>query len=210
MRRPLDFSKIHTAALPALPALCTRGMPGGKRVGREYVTLNPTRPDRCAGSFKVNLQTGRWADFATGDKGGDVVSLAAYCSGFANPMRPGDWPMRSEFRRARAVHDVAEADAPLAPLKPDEILPVTAPASEGALVLPVPPHAPPGPQTHFTLGRPSAQWCYRNADGALLFHVLRFDKADGDKEFLPLTLWRNAQALHWRWSRPSSSGGYHG
>jgi hypothetical protein len=81
MRRTPDFSKINTVALSALPALCARWMPGGKRVGREYVALNPTRADRRTGSFKVNLQTGRWADFATGDKGGDAVSLAAYVFG---------------------------------------------------------------------------------------------------------------------------------
>ena len=33
----------------------------------------------------------------------------------------------------------------------------------------------------------------------MLFEVLRFDKPDGDKEFLPLTLWRDAQGLRWRW-----------
>jgi hypothetical protein len=27
------------------------------------------------------LKTGQWADFATGDKGGDVISLAAYLHG---------------------------------------------------------------------------------------------------------------------------------
>ena len=81
MRRALNFSEINAASLPALPALCARWMPGGKRIGREYVTLNPTRADRRAGSFKINLQTGRWADFATGDKGGDAVSLAAYLFG---------------------------------------------------------------------------------------------------------------------------------
>src|SRR5262249_53026150 len=27
----------------------------------------------------------------------------------------------------------------------------------------------------------------------------RFDKADGTKEFLPLTVWRNTQGLQWRW-----------
>ena len=81
MTAAIDFESINAAALPALPALCARWMPGGKRIGREYVTLNPTRADRRAGSFKVNLQTGRWADFATGDKGGDVVSLAAYLFG---------------------------------------------------------------------------------------------------------------------------------
>jgi DNA primase len=78
---PPDFARINMAALPALPALCARWLPGGKRVGREYIALNPTRADKRAGSFKVNLQTGRWADFATGDKGGDAVSLAAYLFG---------------------------------------------------------------------------------------------------------------------------------
>jgi hypothetical protein len=56
-------------------------MPGGKRIGREYIVKNPTRADRRARSFKINLATGRWADFATGDKGGDAVSLAAYLFG---------------------------------------------------------------------------------------------------------------------------------
>jgi hypothetical protein len=81
MRRPPDFSTVNTAALSALPTLCSRWLPGGKRLGREYVVTNPTRADRRAGSFKINLHTGRWADFATGDKGGDVVSLAAYLFG---------------------------------------------------------------------------------------------------------------------------------
>ena len=43
MRRSLDFSAINAAALPALPALCARWLPGGKRIGREYVAKNPTR-----------------------------------------------------------------------------------------------------------------------------------------------------------------------
>ncbi len=29
----------------------------------------------------MNLQTGKWGDFATGDYGGDLVSLAAYLAG---------------------------------------------------------------------------------------------------------------------------------
>jgi hypothetical protein len=81
MRRYPDFSRINGAALPALPALCARWLPDGKRIGREFVSLNPRRKDRRVGSFKINLQTGRWADFATGDKGGDAVSLAAYLFG---------------------------------------------------------------------------------------------------------------------------------
>jgi hypothetical protein len=50
-------------------------------LGREHVARNPKRHDRQPGSFKVNVVTGRWADFATGDCGGDPVSLAAYLFG---------------------------------------------------------------------------------------------------------------------------------
>ncbi len=81
MRQVLDFSGINSAALAALPALLARWLPGGKRVGHEYVALNPKRADRSIGSFKINVTTGRWADFATDNKGGDVVSLAAYLFG---------------------------------------------------------------------------------------------------------------------------------
>lgn len=55
-----------------------RWLPDGQRKGREWVARNPRRADRNVGSFSVNLVTGRWADFATGDKGGDLISLAAF------------------------------------------------------------------------------------------------------------------------------------
>ena len=75
---PIDFAEINRAALAAFPAVLARILPGGKRVGAEIVALNPRRADRRLGSFKVNRYNGRWADFATGDKGGDPVSLVAY------------------------------------------------------------------------------------------------------------------------------------
>jgi hypothetical protein len=76
-----DFEAINRAALAAFPAVLNRLLPRGKTVGREIVALNPRRPDRNLGSFKVNRFNGRWCDFATGDKGGDPVSLVAYLAG---------------------------------------------------------------------------------------------------------------------------------
>ncbi len=81
MGRRIDFAAVNGAALAALPALLRRWLPDGRQVGREYVARNPRRADKRAGSFKVNTCTGRWADFATGDAGGDVVSLCAYLAG---------------------------------------------------------------------------------------------------------------------------------
>jgi hypothetical protein len=85
----IDFGAINRTALSALPAILRRILPDGKIVAREYVALNPTRADKRAGSFKINLQTGRWADFATGDKGGDPVSLCAYVEGVSQGEAAG-------------------------------------------------------------------------------------------------------------------------
>lgn len=74
----LDFHAINSAALSRLPELLERWLPDGRREGAEWVARNPRRNDRQLGSFKVNLRTGRWGDFATGDRGRDVISLAAY------------------------------------------------------------------------------------------------------------------------------------
>ena len=82
-RQTVDFKKINTAAMANLRALLCRWLPGGRVVGHEYLALNPTRADRCIGSFKINLTTGRWADFATGDRGGDIISLTAYLAGIS-------------------------------------------------------------------------------------------------------------------------------
>ena len=83
------FARANQAALGCLPTILARWMPDGKHVGHEYVARNPRRDDRRAGSFKVNLHTGRWADFATGDKGGDPVSLAAYLFGLSQTEAAG-------------------------------------------------------------------------------------------------------------------------
>jgi hypothetical protein len=77
----VDFSAINAAALRELPLLLARWLPNGRAEGREYTALNPRRPDRRHGSFRINMRTGRWADFATGDRGGDPVSLAVYLFG---------------------------------------------------------------------------------------------------------------------------------
>jgi hypothetical protein len=78
MKRHLDFQRVNSAAVAVLPALLSRWLPTGRRHGREWIALNPKRVDRRPGSFRVNMVTGRWSDFATGDAGGDAISLAAY------------------------------------------------------------------------------------------------------------------------------------
>mgnify|MGYP001765830808 CR=1 FL=1 len=90
MRDPLpSFAAINAAASPCLPAVLSRLLPDGRREGNEWTARNPTRADHRPGSFRVNLRTGRWADFATGDKGGDLVALVAYLEGISQGEAAG-------------------------------------------------------------------------------------------------------------------------
>ncbi len=82
-RSQVPYRRIAAAALPHLPQLLPRWLPDGRRIGVEWVARNPTRDDSTLGSFKINMRTGRWADFATGDKGGDAISLLAYLDGIS-------------------------------------------------------------------------------------------------------------------------------
>jgi hypothetical protein len=77
----IDFDLVNSAARRNLPALLERWLPDGKRSGREWIARNPRRNDRHVGSFKINIATGKWADFATGERGGDPISLAAFLAG---------------------------------------------------------------------------------------------------------------------------------
>src|SRR5262245_3795584 len=74
----VHFDAINHAAACHLAHLVRAWLPNGRLHGDEWVALNPRRHDRRPGSFSINIRTGRWADFATGDKGGDIISLAAF------------------------------------------------------------------------------------------------------------------------------------
>jgi len=77
----VDFRAVSSAALGALDIIVPRLLPDGYRSGDEWVARNPTRNDGRPGSFKVNLTTGVWSDFATADTGGDAIDLMVYLEG---------------------------------------------------------------------------------------------------------------------------------
>ncbi len=188
----IPFDRIAVAALNRAATLVAEWLPDGKPEGHEYKALNPTRGDSRPGSFSINLNTGMWADFATGDTGGDLVSLYAYL--FTN----GD--------QGKAARDLAknlgiaiDAGAPAA----------TGPAGGGGKkarspwrpVLPVPDGTPEPPAAHFKRGVPETAWRYKDGEGRLLGLICRFRTSDGGKEILPLTWCENTDTgeLEWRW-----------
>ena len=58
-------------------------LPGGKFQNNEYVVKNPTRLDNKAGSFSINVTSGKWSDFATNDAGNDLIGLTSYVKGIS-------------------------------------------------------------------------------------------------------------------------------
>jgi hypothetical protein len=81
MNRRVDFERVNHAALQNAEGVVRAFLPDGRLEGVEWVARNPTRQDHRPGSFKVNLASGKGADFATGDRFGDLVGMVAYVQG---------------------------------------------------------------------------------------------------------------------------------
>lgn len=179
--------------------VCEHLLPDGHREGNEWVAANPTRADFHPGSFSVNLVTGIFTDFATGDKkdrGGDVVALWAYVRGcnmvaaaqqmdkeLSGQATPGAIP---------AVHDRPVVSTAIWPL-PDD-----APRHKAGI-------------EHPRLGRPAdPPYRYLTTEGKLIGYSCRFefvdDKGNPDKTQRPYFLLRNADGmLKWGWGGPKGN-----
>jgi putative DNA primase/helicase len=185
----VDIRATARAALSAVDAILARWLPEGKRQGPEWVARNPNRDDGKPGSFSVNSATGAWSDFATGDKGGDLVSLVRYLDGL---------PTQGDAARRLADWLGIAPTEPRHCNGPDR--PKAAPAPEPHPTLsPIPPEAMASrPQAHRTHGKPVAEWRYCDAQGRPLCFVLRFDPPEARKQFAPLT-WDGSR---WQWKAP--------
>ncbi len=185
-RPPVDIKAVTREALSAAERLLRQWLPDGRLDVGEWKAPNPTRDDRHVGSFSVNVRTGVWADFATDDKGGDLVSLYAYLHGLKQPDAA-----REIAEQLHLQVDPPAVQAPAPKRDRTEWVPVT----------PVPDDAPPAPVAHIKRGRPTARWTYRDRDGRALGDVCRFATSDGGKEILPVVWARHPDtgAQEWRW-----------
>ena len=181
----IDFPALARALLAQAPSLVASWLPGGRVQGREYVC--GSLRGNVGDSFKVNLDTGKWADFASTDKGGDLCSLYAAVEGISQGVAA----------RALASRLGLAPDASPAPSKPTDL---SKPAD-------LSPEQPPDGQTppdlrHVKHGAPTATYPYCDSAGRLMFYVARYDGPEG-KAFAPWT-WRGGkwQARGWPPPRP--------
>ncbi|CAN7652564.1 DUF927 domain-containing protein [Pseudomonas sp. LjRoot277] len=192
-KRP-SFADVKVAALKDINHVLSHWLPNGKRVdgGKEYTAPNPTRSDKRAGSLKVNLSKGTWADFATGDKGGDLIDLVRYLDGGTDV----------EACNKLAGHLNVSPGAAQSKAAPGKTK-----TPEWIAIQPIPTEAMNQcPAKHRQHGAPSKVWIYRDAQGQPLMALYRFDLGpdeDGTpkKVFAPLTWCQRAdgQTTQWRW-----------
>ncbi|WP_122710534.1 DUF927 domain-containing protein [Pseudomonas viridiflava] len=192
-KRP-SFAQVKSAALRNIDKVLAHWLPNGKRVdgGKEYTAPNPTRTDKRAGSLKISVSKGTWSDFATGDKGGDLIDLVRYIDG------------GTDVEACNKLADLLGVTADSEPAKP---APAKSKAPEWIAIQPIPAEAMNKcPVKHRQHGAPSKVWIYRDDKGQPLMALYRFDLGpdeDGKpkKVFAPLTWCKRSdgETTQWRW-----------
>ena len=159
----IDFDTINQAALQHGQVLLREWLPDGRLQGHEWEARNPTRDDHKPGSFKINITTGQWSDFATPDKGSDLIALYAYLNRLSQGEAARALAQRLglEGREARVHQRVKPALKAVKAVKPDWI-PLWA----------VPGSAPEIPTAHYQHGKPTTVWTYHDAGGQPLILCL--------------------------------------
>lgn len=208
----LPFSEISAAALGRIEQLLSEWLPEGKRSesGTEWVALNPTRADGKPGSFSINLNSGKWADFATNDAGLDLVSLYAYlfhqgnqghaavelADRFGIALPPLEKGRKTRVKDGRPKQNEPLVEQPENPVSDDK-----APRTWWKPIRPIPEDAPEPPKAHPNRGIPTRISIYREADGRPIGYVCRFITSDGGKDDIPLVYARHEKSgkNEWRW-----------
>ncbi|MEX3639870.1 hypothetical protein [Paraburkholderia sp. BR14320] len=154
----------------------------GERRGKEFVAYNPRRDDRERGSFSINTETGRFADFACDDeiKGGDLIALAAYV-----------WDCGMAVAARRLLDELEKRQIEM-PSNTDNIpvrrQPVVRQVVRNEVMSPIPEGSPELDVRRF-VARGSileGRYDYVDANNCLCFVQLRLRLADGTKSFRTL------------------------
>lgn len=199
----LKLKELAAELLLMAESLVHQWLPGGMMRGHEYQCASVQ--GGAGSSFSVNVNSGNWADFASGEKGRDLIGLYKACFGMKSMGHAA-----VQIARELGLEEVAgvvSAPPGTAPPKrePRPALPPAAPKvdREGwKTMMPVPPHAPAATFKHpHRRIDDIAHTATYQMGGQLLGYVVRFTTSDGGKETLPYT-WCISErdgSCAWKW-----------
>lgn len=194
MQHRIDYEALNDEALPDALEIIEHFVPDleYKVEGNELVMLNPRRTDWELGSFKFNLETGLWADFAESDdsaKGAGVISLLVYM--LEKPPREvallvQEWLRQDEREAPSAATSPAQVQAPAAEVVAGSTPPqvtTLARAVESVFL-----------EAELGLIRQSLRtgdtaYIYRTLTGEPVQVVVRTDLGEGGKKFRQYSKW---------------------
>lgn len=182
----INFEDLANRLRARAPELLAQWFPAGKRRGHEWVVGNLAGAE--GESLSINIDTTKWADFATGEKGGDLIALYAAMHGV------------TQLEAARSLSDdpITHASTPARAQKP---------AERWTQIVPVPSDAP-KPGDKFSLETEGKwvrlefvqRWAYLDTQGRLIGYVCRFKLPNGDKHVVPQSFCTNgAGRFEWKW-----------
>lgn len=88
------FEEIRAALLSRIEQLARELAPGGYISSGYWISRNPQRDDKNAGSFWIRVRgsgLGVWKDEATMQKAGDVIALVQHCAGLPDLSATRKW-----------------------------------------------------------------------------------------------------------------------
>lgn len=171
----LDFQSLNQTLLSQSRSLLPEWLPGGRVVGSEYMCGDIHGGP--GGSMRVNVNTGRWADFAADISGGDLISLFAAINNIGN----GD-----AYKR---LNDMYRGYQPAS--KPNQ----NRADSEPTFIPP-----PKGTSLPKFKSKPTALYKYKDKTGQVLFLIARHDYGN-NKTFTPYS-WDGSNWHRKAWPKP--------
>lgn len=162
----MDFCGLADRLLADADRLLAQWLPAGKRIGAEY------RVGSLAGeagqSLSINVRTGRWADFHTGERGGDLIDLYAAIHGLE---------LGEAYRELDGSPGVPAAGT----VKPRPVKPAR------QVIMPAPAEDADCDCIHPDYGAPTHRWTYFDGNGEVLGYVARYEPKGTRKQIIPWT-----------------------
>ena len=206
---PIQFAALAAALLPMAETLLLKWLQHGRRERNEWVC--GSLAGEAGSSCSININTGKWKDFATGEEGGDLVSLYAAIHDLSN-AKAAIQVAREEGLESVAGLVKAASGAPVVPAANPRPAPAPKPQQaekeEWSTLRPVPENAQ---QPTFSHHHRQPQDLEHQAEYRvgpdLHGFVMRYRTSDGGKDTLPYTFCQsardNSRAWKWKtWSEP--------
>lgn len=180
-----EIQTIAAEAMPQLESLLQKILPDGRLTGHEYscADLSGGAGESC----KTNIVTGKWSDFATGEAGGDPVSLLAAIRKCTQSEAAGELASIIGHTVTSIEHKKFVKKEIWTP------------------IIPIPADAPPPPSKHYQHGEPVKIHEYRDREGLSSQIVHRYEfppDTPGEKnkkQFSPVTFCQNESGrTEWR------------